>query len=357
VVTQSTTPYVPILKTKQGELTALQELDAAVKEKMTPLLELTADENRPMPEHIARVHDRVTKAFTEGERFFFDFYQPQVDPLYPMRGATLVESVFEGFRTEGLNATPVTRLGASIVYQDKIREIARRDDLGVCVRICQDDFDMRTLRTRFRDVVAFLGVESFDLDVVVDLGSISVEQVQSMALAAEAVIASLPDVERFRSVTVVSSGFPKDLSICSRDAITRIPRSDWLLFETLRSSNTLKRKPAYGDYGIQYPTIGEFDPTRMRMSAAIRYTGESDYVVSKGRMIGGGNTWEQTTHLAAALIIQPEFRGASYSAGEAYIAGRASGSNPVGGAPVWRRVGTTQHLTLATRQYATATGS
>ena len=72
---------------------------------------------------------------------------------------------------------------------------------------------------------------------------------------------------------------------------------------------------------------------------------------------GGGNGWEQTARLASRLVNEPEFRGPSFSAGEDYIAKRATASNPVGGASVWRRVGTTQHLTLAVRQYASANDS
>lgn len=92
----------------------------------------------------------------------------------------------------------------------------------------------------------------------------------------------------------------------------------------------------------------------MRMSASVRYTGGSNYIVAKGRAVDL-HGWEQTTGLCAALVRQPEFMGASFSWGDSYIASRAAGAAKKGNPMTWRRVGTTHHLTLVTTELASQT--
>ena len=118
--------------------------------------------------------------------------------------------------------------------------------------------------------------------------------------------------------------------------------------------DAIARKPDFGDYGINHPAIIEYDPTKMRMSASIRYTGATTYVIAKGRAVDV-HGWEQTSTLCAALVRQPEFKGAAFSWGDAYIAERAKGTATRGNPTTWRRVGTTHHLTLVTTELATPT--
>jgi hypothetical protein len=352
--------YVPVLKSKAGELSALADLTAETRDGMTPLLEVTAEkknlktgERQPLEEHVAKISDKISRAWPTSAPIFVDFV---VDPTRQLaNGRTISEELFARLR-ENVGFVPVTKLGASIVHQDSVRDAIRADRRGVCVRIDDEDFlQTRTLRARLHDLMRFLRVQEADVDLVLDLKDVEATHVAAAALTARAVL-ELLRVSGFRTLTLVSAAFPHDLGGCKRNSTTRIERADWRLWQTLAAdASELPRLPTYGDYGITHPELIDFDPTKMRMSAAIRYTSETEWVIVKGSAIDVGG-WQQTADLSARLVNTADFRGASFSWGDDYIARRARSVATAGNATTWRRVGTTHHLTLVTTQLASRSG-
>ncbi len=107
----------------------------------------------------------------------------------------------------------------------------------------------------------------------------------------------------------------------------------------------------FGDYAISHPVPKELDPRTMRMSASIRYTTESEWLVVKGRNVRQFG-FDQYFALSKALVERPEFSGLSFSWGDQYIADCADGITGPGNATTWRKVGTNHHITLVTRELA-----
>jgi hypothetical protein len=360
-VPTATTHYVPILKSKDGEFRSLAEIPDAISSALTPLIEIVppgvkdwkTGQRHTVDDHLDRVHRRLVKSWTSGRRLLVDFL---VDPAEPTRrDTTAAAKVLAELRMDAINATPVTRLDSSLVYQDEVRKAIRADDLGVCVRLSESDFNVRTLPRRLADLISFFDIAPEEVDVLLDLGHIRDAQVAPMVLAAQSAIATLPHVERLRTLALASSSFPSDLGCCKPQAVTRLDRSDWTLWNDLRTQPGIVRVPSYADYAIAHPDLVDFDPRRMRMSASIRYTTEAEFLVAKGRAIDAVG-WEQTRVLAGWITADADFKGAAFSAGDDYIARRAVGAVTSGHAPTWRRVGTTHHLTLAVTQLASLGG-
>ena len=113
----------------------------------------------------------------------------------------------------------------------------------------------------------------------------------------------------------------------------------------------LLRVPSFGDYAVNYPEETFVDPRIMRMSANLRYTLDSEWLILRGR-----NTrqfgFEQFRDLCSSLVMKSEFAGPSFSAGDKFIDDCAQGSTGPGNATVWRRVGTSHHLTHVSNQIA-----
>jgi hypothetical protein len=89
----------------------------------------------------------------------------------------------------------------------------------------------------------------------------------------------------------------------------------------------------------------------MIMSASIRYTTDSDWLVVKGRNVRQYG-FEQYFDLCRALVERPEYYGPAFSWGDEYIGRCAAREVGPGNATTWRKVGTNHHITVVTRAIA-----
>ena len=172
-------------------------------------------------------------------------------------------------------------------------------------------------------------------------------------LAARTALNGLPGLHQWRTLSFAGGAFPANLGEVHRDAISPVPRTHWLVWSELVSeAGALRRPPAFSDYAISSPGHLDFDPTKMSMSANIRYTHEREFLVVKGHGIIKGSA-TQYPGLARALKSRPEYAGPTFSAGDRYVdrvaAGREKGS---GNATTWRWVGTDHHLGYVVDQIA-----
>ena len=163
----------------------------------------------------------------------------------------------------------------------------------------------------------------------------------------------VPQVAAWRQVVLAAASFPEDLSEVDAATVSTLPRREWELWSMLqRRPKLLPRQDfVFGDYGIAHPVPRELDPRTMRMSASIRYTTPDSWLVIKGRNVRQYG-FEQYFDLCRALVNRPEYNGADFSWGDAYIAKCAERVSGPGNATTWRKVGTNHHLTLVARQIA-----
>jgi hypothetical protein len=352
--------YVPVLKGKDAEFKALRDIAPAVKERILPLIEVMPEgfsdakngTRRSVDTHLAKTHARIVKCWGTTAPLFVDFL---IERGRVVGQKTVARRVFDDLRADGVKFIPVTTLDAPLTYQDEVRTALQHTGQGACVRVGYRDFDPRTLPARFEDLRKFLGVGYASMDVVIDLREVTDDQVPPMVLAARAVLASLPGLEELRSVTLAGSSFPKHLGGCKPDSLNTMPRAEWRLWNEVASTSGGKRIPMYGDYAIANPEYTEFDPKTMRVSAQMRYTADTEYIVAKGRALGFGAP-DQTVTLCGWIVARKEFRGARFSPGDDYIAKRAARAATPGNPSTWRWAGTTHHLTFAQQQVATVLG-
>ena len=108
--------------------------------------------------------------------------------------------------------------------------------------------------------------------------------------------------------------------------------------------------PTYGDYSIAHPEIVEIDPRVMSMSASIRYSSTSQWVIIKGESIKIGG-FKQFPILSNKLTSIPEYSGKDFSWGDEQIYNYANATdNKSGNATTWRSIGNNHHFTLVTNQ-------
>lgn len=352
--------YVPILKGKAGEYGALQAVAPIAKSRMTPLIEVpripwdyvNECEQKTIDSHVEKVGEKIQAAWASDEPLFIDL--PFLSPDETLGdGQHPLTFIFEDARTRSLHAIPVTGLRRSSDYQTAARDIAALDGSGVCLRLDGDDFEeMSALAAQIHDFLSLLSLSTSQVDLIVDLKDILPGHVNPLVLGVQAMLTNLPHVSEWRTLTVAGTAFPENLSGFPSAAVSRIQRAEWVIWQTLLGRRQMMvRVPAFGDYGIQHPDPPELDPRIMQMSANLRYTADSEWVVFKGRSIKTHGA-RQFNDLCRMLVDNGDYGGRNHCWGDAYVERCAANSDGPGNATIWRRIGTSHHLTLVTEQLA-----
>ena len=171
-----------------------------------------------------------------------------------------------------------------------------------------------------------------------------------MAGIARGFIDAVPRILEWRSLTLLGSAFPQSMGVVPTGGELAIPRVEWLSW--LRLNEKVERRLTFGDYGIQHPETGDFDPRKMTMSACIRYTLEREWLLVKGQATKLVSASEQFPALATRLLAHPGYPGAAHCRGCGDVEACAAGAPNLGSLEAWRRIGTVHHLTSTVGQIA-----
>lgn len=356
--------YVPILKGKEGEYGALRELAPEAKSRLTPVIEIPDipwdfEDDQPaktIGEHLRNVARKLEAAWGDERPFFIDLLWIP-DDARMADGQHPLAYVFDAVRGKGLQAIPVTGLRRDAGYQAAVRAAARADHRGVCLRLEADDFeDLDTLALELDQMLGNLGVEAGSCDVIIDLNEMPPSTTAAMALTARTFVNALPRVQEWRTLTIAGSSFPVNLADVDAASETTIRRVEWQVWRSLLARrDRLARLPLFGDYAIAHPELAEVDPRLVRMSANLRYTTETDWLVLKGRNVRRYG-YGQFNDLCRRLVTRPDYSGRRFSWGDSYISDCARGVDGPGSATTWRKAGTSHHLTLVVSQLSTILG-
>jgi len=264
--------------------------------------------------------------------------------------------VFDAARTANLRAIPVTGINRTSDYQNAAKEANDIDHFGVCLRLENEDLSDPDLHTKVDDLVGFFGEFAHNMDLVVDFGAVSDSIANALLFAASSIIANLPGVRDWRTLTFAATGFPQDLGGVEPRTVKAIQRTEWTLWQNLAARRSrLIRLPSFGDYGIAHPIPNEIDPRLMKMSAQLRYTSDDTWLVFKARNVKDYG-YEQFNGICRNLVGRSEYKGAPFSWGDNQISVCATPGAPSGNATTWRRIGTNHHLTFVVDQLASVPG-
>jgi hypothetical protein len=351
--------YVPVLKGKEGEYSALEMLTADTRPWLMPLIEIPdvpydyANERaaKSLDDHVSGIAERLRKCWRDGP-LYIDF--PWIEKEERLSdGRVALEAVLSDCANRGVEAAPVLSRTSSADYVSAAGRYSATTHIGACVRLCVADFEEDIdLDGEVGRLLAGFGGNIAQLDLVLDLEDLG-RDVGRAVLVARSLFSMIPRKDEWRRVVLVAASFPEDLSDVDASTITTLPRREWELWKILqkRPSNLPRRDLIFGDYAIAHPVTKELDPRTMQMSASIRYTTPNDWLVVKGRNVRQYG-FDQYFDLCKALVKRAEFSGSDVSWGDRYITDCAAGITGPGNATTWRKVGTNHHLTLVTREVA-----
>jgi hypothetical protein len=366
--------YTPILRWKTAEKEALKELADQDKQMITPLIEVImpsrvrlkkGEKSKTREEYQAQSIQKIREALPLLPKEISKYWgnQPIFVDLNLLIGSELQQwgysEILSELQSTGSFIIPVLHLGSDGGLENKVVELVKRNNRGVCLRVLRNDLLSSGLSTKIENFLAQQNINPEQVDLLVDfelVENISTDEYLRMVEATQTV----PRLLVWKSFTVAGGAFPCDLSQFPAHNTYRISRTDWNCWFNYAYSGTLKRKPAFADYTIQHPIYTEPNP-EANPSASIRYAGEKEWVIMRGEALhkvgkdgNEGPGHSQYPSHAQLLMLEPEYCGKDYSYGDAYIAekGKDVDVKETGNPRTWLRASVNHHLVLVVRQIA-----
>jgi hypothetical protein len=355
--------YYPILKGKAAEFWALANMSEDVRPLLTPIIDVApvpwdfAAEQpaRTIDQHLASLAGQILSSWGDDpilvDVSLLAVEERMADGRHPL--AYLAGSA----RSEGVRLIPVTGLGRDDDHYAAVMEAVSLDRLGVAIRLEPDDFLLGSddLAAQCLELVDRLGTSGPKCRVIVDFGDIRAEDTGPVVLAAESLCTALLQAAEWQAVIFAATSFPNSLSDLAPFSPTILGRGEFAAWRALAAGGYgLEGRVDFADYGVAPTLPPEIDPRIMRMSAKLKYTTDTAWVVARTRDVrrfGHG----QFLTLCEALVAREEFCGAAYSAGDAYFADCAAGDDGPGNATSWLKAAVSHHLTVVARQVASLT--
>lgn len=357
--------YVPILKAKQGEFSALRGLGPVSKKALTPLLEVPPvpwdyDLDAPkvtIDEHLEKLPAKVKDAWGSDRRLFLDLWY--VKDEAGAGGTYPLVLLFDRLRAEGIQAVPVVGPQYPAAYMAAAAAVIKKDARGACIRLRRESLeDADEISPALAAVLKAIGLAPKDVDLLLDYEFVGEAGDGWVASVASAQLLTLPHIADWRTLTISGAAFPKDLTALTRNATSLVTRAEWLAWKRLAARRTrLPRMPTFGDYAIAHPDPFEGDGRLMHITAQLRYAITDEWLVFKGQSVRTHPLGhDQFYDICAQMATRPEYAGPKFSEGDRLIDEKAKKIGGPGNPQVWRQIGTSHHLTAVTSQIASHPG-
>lgn len=366
--------YVPILKSKPGEIQALLQLREGGITGFTPVVEIVERPPRADGEGVEEDPPAKPALFPDLARKRKESPSDEAhirsnlnglrsaladQPVYidPHEVASLAEGAgsaiaFAAARDMGLRFIPV--VGLSRADRD-IRAALSHIEHGLAIRVVGADLGgAGTLGRSAREILKQAGCDWDGVDVLLDAEELpAVESGQTAKVAAMLEFAAgVP----WRNLILAGSTIPKSVARFPAEQDTFLPRREWQLWRQLVSRRG-DQPIVFGDHGVQHPAGVERPPRQVRGGGpppiAIRYTDADHWLIARGpaRRAGISPTIEYP-RVAKRLIGNRDVRWNAFHCPGCLDIGRAADERlqRAGVPETWRRIGAAHHITVATEQ-------
>jgi hypothetical protein len=332
--------YTPILKYKQGERLAVQDLSDTVKQRLLPLFCIMELKN---PGDLV---NSLLRTWGKDLPFFIDFH-----PAATGTRDKYINDFFVLAKEQELSAIPVIQAHYDKTYIKAIKKAGALIKSGYALRITDPDVDdLIEVLDMVHEVV---GVRDKDLDVIIDLGHLPRSSTITKAYSTIANnLLSVLNPSKFRNVIAAGGSFPEALTGIPKNQISELQRNEWMIWEEVHKKH---RSVLFGDYGIDDPNIAQGD--RFTIVPTIRYTsGDSWFIVRGEYDPKQPYDFTQFHRLSKVLVRSKLYCGPAFSWGDNRIKECAdrtcTGSDHCnhGNLSSWVRISTNHHLTYVVNQ-------
>ncbi len=349
--------YVPALKAKRGEFTALANLSSTAKRRILPLLDVLPapfDWNISKPakrleDHLDGVGAKILKCWGREERLLVDLFDIPLDER-TSTGTHPILHLFSALRRIGVSAIPVTGLERDQPYNNAARQAVGWANRAVGIRLLTEDIALPGKSSvQLAKLLSNLNAVPNRSVLILDFRGLAEDQVADSSQKALASLRAAIRLAKWDATVVLASGMPDSFSHIKAGTHTEVRRTELDLWRNVVAASPTT--PLFGDYGVVHPEFMEpRDPRTMKPSAKIRYTLERDWYIVKGSNFRSDPS--QYRSLAAQVEAHPAFCGQGYSWGDNYIVKCQRNSGGAGNLETWVRADTSHHVEYVARQIA-----
>ena len=339
--------YVPILKSKLGEFTALSKLNDLDKEKTFPLFEITPLEwdqtERKVPktlfEHLDSFCKKIIQKWPSNNCFIDSgllYYKEEDNRKH-------IQYVFDKLNEKNICPIPIITLSASNEFTNAILNIKSKypiSDIGI--RVSPNDVTAIDFNDKIVNTLDTLGIIPTGCHIIFDLADANYNDIENFSDAVLDILQAFPFLDQWKSMTIAGTSFPSSRII--KEGKTEYLRNEWKFYQLLLKKSNIKRQINFGDYSIVNPSYFEFNPKIMKASANIRYTHDEKWIVVKGKALKESITYKQYFKLAEQIFDSGYFLGEYFSQGDLYLAKCKSREEGPGSPSVWNWVGNNHHF-------------
>ncbi len=347
--------YVPILRTKQGEFEAFNNLRREVKREVLPLFELSkfTDElrtrvrfrgaNNPTELYVRELAVKINDALDLG-RLMIDISKWSPNSTLES-GVHLLDFVSSCLTDLGCDVIPVIGYDRweDREYSSILRSLSSRYS-SFCLRLESYAFDDMVEDEHFLgnidNIIDSLGLDVAQCCVVLDFGANQLPIVELEEKISEALALLSPYGFQFISIAGCSVSVMINDMVGEQDSTGLVVRRELIAWKSIRTFNT-KSKLVFGDYGIMNPNTKD-DVKAIHANCKIRYTIQEQHFIVRGhsRMQG----WNQMYGLSQSLMSSQYYLGENFSWGDAQIE-RCSREVFTGNATKWVAYDMNHHIT------------
>lgn len=325
--------YVPTLRAKTGEATALSRLPPADKDFVSPIIQIP-------PSHAAGFANAFGAAWA-GRPAALD----GSDETSRVGTTNTFDAMFAALVSQGILLLPVISQNCSPIYLSSALALASSFGRGLVVRCRIADL------TNIVNWISRLGIAPANVDLVIDIGHVADADPYVMSRGTQSLLASNPSLlSGWRSTTLSASAGLKDVSSLTVGA-NLVPRNDWLIWKICAAAVSNLH---FGDYGVSHRSLAE--PPGAAMATAtvsVKYTGPDQWLVLKGTRTSGPNGRPMSAQYIGhtQAIVQHAFyqHGLSWADGQIHAIATGAASS-AGSRATWVGYSLNRHLAVTISQ-------
>lgn len=320
--------YRPLVKTKGGEIAALENLSSSARARITPIF------------HVCEV---VTPSFVPKLATAWAGMLTAVDGSFNCShtgSPNVAIQLITEMRNKGIPTMPCWSQTDPATYQHAVRAMV--DHCGAVIKVSLNDL---------ANVAPWLAQQMLppsSVDLVVDLKHIGEFEVGSLSGVTAALLNQHTALlQLFRSITLAAGAAPKDQGALMR-GLNRITRTDWSLWNAVRPN--VQFQLDYGDYLTGHPNLSEPPGAAMaKATVSARYTLDTVWLIIKGFQAGGQNGLPMGTqyHSHAGIIANdPGFLGVPNVWADGQVGLAAVGAPKMASRAKWSGFAANRHMSL-----------
>jgi hypothetical protein len=343
--------YLPILKSKLGEFTALSKLDNFTKNHIAPLFEVTPLEWDQVERKKPRTLDEHLKSFCNklknkwpSDNCFIDTH------LLKWEGTdntTKIDFIFDKLSECQIAPIPVVRVTSSTQFIRTINSIKNNlPVVEIAFRVTPNDVTSPEFGEHLDTLLKYIHIEPSQVHLIFDLIDSNFSSVEEITESILGILEVFPFWADWKSFTIAGTAFPSSSSI--KEGTFKFNRNEWRSYKSLvkrLQKESFSRSVNYGDYSIVNPEYFEFNPKIMKASANIRYTHNDLWVVAKGKALKKAIDYLQYKKLSKEIYNSGLFLGERFSQGDLHLAKCVRDEEGPGAPSTWNWVGHNHHFT------------